>query len=223
MKQVGIISVTLNAVNPLMKYLRENNNGDEGFKVLNYLDEGLQELVQKEGRITEKCITRMVNLIYNAVDDGADVILLSCTVFSPYVERLKNLFSIPITSADIAMLEQAVKLNKKTAILCTFPVTVETSTKLFRAAQDRIGIKNEMEIFLLTEAADAIKIGDKVAHDQIIADKANSLSTEYELIVLAQISMAEASKLLDKCSIPVLTSPQSAIIALKEVLFHNQT
>jgi hypothetical protein len=210
MKNVGMISVTLNAVVPMMKTLR-----DEGsLEVKNYLDEGLQALVQKEGKVTDNSIARMAALLYKAIYDGAEAVLLTCTVFTPYLERLQSLFSVPLVSADGAMLEQAAQINKKTAILCTFPATLESSAAVFNTASGRLGLNRKADVYLLEDAAQAIKAGDAQRHDHLIADKAIKLGAEYEVIVLAQISMSTAANLLRNVPFTVLTSPESSIRTL---------
>lgn len=217
MRQIGIVSVTLNAVVPLMATLAPVACG-ENWILRNYLDEGLQELVQREGSVTPKSVARLIQLINTAFEDDSDAILLTCTVFSPYVETIQKLYSTPIVGADSAMLEQAARLGKKTAILCTFPASFESSELMFRAAAKRGGIDCDANAFLLPEAASALKSGDRQTHDRIIAERVRILAQEYEAIVLAQISMASAIDLLLDCRIPVLTSPACAISALKSVL-----
>jgi Asp/Glu/hydantoin racemase len=138
MKKVGMISVTLNAVNPMMRLLSQKTNF---FDVLNYLDEGLQNLVSVEGGLTDKSISRMITLIGKAANDGSEIVLLTCTVFSPLVEKFNTLFSIPIISVDGSMLDEAVRMNKSTAILCTFPATVHTSLQIFKDTAKRYGLR----------------------------------------------------------------------------------
>jgi hypothetical protein len=213
MKKVGMISVTLNAVNPMMHLLLQRT---DSFEVINYLDEGLQKLVGQEGGLTDRSISRMIAIIAKAVNDGAEIVLLTCTVFSPLVERFNALFSIPIISVDGAMLDEAVRMNKSTAILCTFPATVQTSLQIFQDAAKRHGINPAVDVFLLEDAMKAIKGGNKTDHDCMIAEKADELSDSYDLIVLAQISMAEAKLRMKNHGKPVLTSPESALKALEK-------
>jgi hypothetical protein len=216
MKKVGMISVTLNAVNPMMAVLQS----EDALQVQNYLDEGLQEMVRKEGGITHNSIARMTALVGNALRDEAEIILLTCTVFTPYLNRLQNLFSVPFVSADGAMLEEAAGMNKKTAVLCTFPATLESSATVFAEAAARLGSNVKPDFFLLEEAASAIKKGDASRHNRLIADRTNQLGREYEVVVLAQISMSPAASLLSDAPFTVLTSPQSA---LKSLLAHSHS
>jgi hypothetical protein len=213
MKKVGMISVTLNAVNPMMHLISQKT---DSFEVLNYLDEGLQKLVGQEGGLTDKSISRMITLIEKAINDGSEIVLLTCTVFSPLVEQFNTLFSIPIISVDGAMLDEAAQMNKSTAIICTFPATVQTSIKIFKESAERYGVNPKVDIFLLEDAMEAIKAGNKTDHDHIIAEKAEALSDLYDLIVLAQISMAEAKLCMKNRTKTVLTSPESAIKALEK-------
>ncbi|GHU35666.1 hypothetical protein AGMMS50256_31190 [Betaproteobacteria bacterium] len=217
MRSVGIISVTINAAAPLLANLGPLAVS-ENWKLRNYLDEGLQDLVQREGRVTPASIARLMRMIGDAVEDGSDVILLSCTVFSPYIDTLQILFSTPVIGADCAMLKQAVSLQKRTAILCTFPATVETSERLFRSEAGISGFPCDVSTFLLEEAATAFKSGDRQKHDQIIADTARNLAQDFGAIVLAQISMAPAAALLTDLHVPVLTSPACVASVLKALL-----
>lgn len=203
---LGLISVTRNAVEPIMQAAFGTT-----LQITNYLDEGLQALVREEKGVTDKSVARMVGLIDLAIQDGAEVVLLTCTVFTPIIERLQTLFSVPIISADGAMLEQAVKLNKKTAILCTFPASIQSSSTVFESIAAREGIDVKPDMFLLEDAAQANKNGDKELHDRLIAKKAVELSNQYEVIVLAQISMSQAVLLLQDVEATVLTSPKSAV------------
>ena len=210
MKNVGMISVTFNAVVPMMKALKDECS----LRIKNYLDEGLQALVQREGKVTDNSVARMINLVHNAIYDGADAILLTCTVFTPYLERIQSLFGVPLVSADGAMLEQAAKMNRKTAILCTFPATTESSASVFNAASCRFGTNAKAEIYLLEDAAQAIQDGDILRHNRLIADKAIELGANYDVVVLAQISMSAAADLLKDVPFTVLTSPRSSIETL---------
>jgi len=219
MPSIGIISVTINAAAPLMAKMSAAA-AHENWILRNYLDEGIQDLVQREGGVTSRSIARLMRLVGAAIEDGADAILLTCTVFSPYIDRIQGVFSTLVIGADCAMLEQAARLGKKTAILCTFPAAVETSERLFRSAAVALNSVCDVKTFLLSDAATTLKEGNRPVHDRIIADMTTILAKEYEVIVLAQISMASSVELLTGIEIPVLTSPECAITALKDHFNH---
>lgn len=212
--RVGVISVTINAVVPMMAAFRQQKD----IHAVNYLDEGLYALVQREGKLSDDSMARMTGLIGQAIRDGAEALLLTCSVFTPATDRLQRIFSVPIVSADGAMLEQAAKYGKKTAILCTFPAAVDAASVAFQAAAERLNTAAEADVFLLENAARALQADDKGLHDQIIRNRVVELDKRYSVIVLAQISMSEAVSRLENISACVLTSPGSAIEALASLM-----
>ena len=86
---------------------------------------------------------------------------------------------------------------------------------MFSAAARRLNKADaQADTFLLQDALSAIRQGNRQEHDQIIASKAMELAERYEVIILAQISMAQASRLIKECPAQILTSPRSALDAL---------
>lgn len=213
MKKIALVSVTLNAVNPMTKYLLAK---DPEVHVINYLDSALMENVKRDGKITDESMGRILNMLTKACVDGADGIILTCTVFSPYVNIFRKIFSIPIVSPDGAMLERAAKKGGKTAILCTFPATVESSLQLYNGFLEEFGVKSQVKTYLLEDAYIAAQKQDIDEHNRILQKKVMEIEANYDTIVLAQISMAGAAKGLDSCKAEVLTSPSSAYNSLVE-------
>lgn len=205
---LGLISVTLNAVNPMTEYIQGHH---KGIRLKNYLDTGLQDLVREEGKVTDKSMLRLLSLLHLAVADRVDGVLLTCTVFSPYVDRLKTLFSFPLVGVDAAMLEKAVLNEGKTAILYTFPATRATSETLFHAAEKRLGVTRALSMEFVEGANDALQRGDGELHDQLILKKIQELDGKHDQLVLAQVSMARVAAKATACSIPILTSPEEAV------------
>ncbi|MCL2478984.1 MAG: hypothetical protein FWF22_05740, partial [Treponema sp.] len=70
MKKVGMISVTLNSVGPMLELFAKRTGFEKSFCVLNYIDDGLQQLVGQEGKVTDKSICRLIALIETAILDG---------------------------------------------------------------------------------------------------------------------------------------------------------
>jgi uncharacterized protein YbjT (DUF2867 family) len=71
---------------------------------------------------------------------------------------------------------------------------------------------------LATGALAALDRGDRAEHDRLVADASRDLR-DCDLIALAQYSMAPAASLVAEASgRPVLTTPDSAVLKLKELL-----
>jgi len=72
MKIIALVSVTLNAVNPMTQYLKQYA-GD--ISVVNYLDSYLLDKVNRGGTITDESMGRMFQMLTRACVDGADGII----------------------------------------------------------------------------------------------------------------------------------------------------
>ena len=69
-------------------------------------------------------------------------------------------------------------------------------------------------------AFDALMSGDSVKHDSMVASALKELSSQVDVIVLAQASMARVVDTLDEADkqIPILSSPGIAIAHLASIL-----
>lgn len=207
MSTIALVSVTLNAVNPMTDYLRKK---DPQVTVRNYLDSYLLEKVKKDGGINDVSMKRMFDMLATACEDGADAVLLTCTIFSPYAQYFSGLLSKPVVCPDYAMLQAVAAKEGKTAILCTFTGTVDTTRNLYYSCCREIGRKEAVEMIVLPEAYEAAAKGDFETHDQIIRKKAEEIDASYDNIVLAQISMAHVKEQIASTHATVYTSPDSA-------------
>lgn len=215
MKKIALVSVTLNAVNPMMEYLQQK---EEPFEIRNYLDSYLLQKVNKEGGINDSSMKRMVQMLANACEDGADAVLLTCTIFSPYAEHFGAILSKPVICPDGAMLNAVAQRDGKTAILCTFSGTLDITRDLYLSYRVRNGKSKEVDMHLVPGAWEAVQNGDMDLFDQFIQNKVRELDEEYDQIVLAQISMVRAAKGLVTNHARLYTSPDSAYEALMEEL-----
>jgi Asp/Glu/hydantoin racemase len=67
-------------------------------------------------------------------------------------------------------------------------------------------------------AFEALLNGDAEKHDEIVKDTISALTEQVDVVVLAQASMARLVPQLQGVRIPVLSSPQSGVAALKRAL-----
>lgn len=209
--KIALVSVTLNAVNPMTDFFRKKN---PDISVRNYLDSYLTEKIRAEGGITDESMKRMFDMLATACRDGADGVLLTCTVFSPYARYFSGLLSKPVICPDRAMLEEVAAKDGSTAILCTFASTVETTRNLYYECRREQGREETVDMIVLPDAYEAAGKGDMAAHDEIIRRKVRELDGQYDNLVLAQISMARAGQGLELEKSTLYTSPDSAYNAI---------
>ena len=218
MAVIALTSVTLNAVNPMTDFLRER---DPSLKVRNYLDSYLLEKVGKEDGVNDASVKRMFDLVATAADDGADAILITCTIFSPYAEVFSKVLSKPVVSPDQAMLDAVAAKNGKTAIICTFIGTVEIARKMYQSRCRAAGVPDDVDLYVADGALDALNEGDWDTFHERIRKKVRELDAEYDNIVLAQISMAGAARGMELQHAALFCSPESAYQTVRSLLEHR--
>ncbi|SDF60927.1 aspartate/glutamate racemase family protein [Sporomusa acidovorans] len=209
--KIGLIHTTRNSMQPINEAFHKHA---PEVSVLNFLDEGLMEEINKHNIITRQMTRRLICLLDKAERSGVDGILLACSAFSPYVDDMKKLFDVPVLSADISMLEQAIQIADRIGVIATVGTAGPTTTRLLQdiAKQRHKEVKVYTEI--VTEAFAALKAGDEAKHNQLIQQKILELSACCNAVVLAQMSMTRALTNFSQTTIPILTSPEISVKAI---------
>jgi hypothetical protein len=110
-----------------------------------------------------------------------------------------------------AMIEQAVARGHRIGLLSTFPPTLQSMPAEFPSTVTLVPK-------LVEGAMAALDRGDRAEHDRLVVQASRDLR-DCDLIALAQYSMAPAAELVAEASkLPVLTTPDSAVTKLKQLL-----
>ena len=118
---------------------------------------------------------------------------------------------MPVLKPNEAMIEQAEAQGRRVGLLSTFPPTLASMPAEFPSTI-------ELVPKLADGALKALDRGDRGEHDRIVIEASRDLRN-CDLIALAQYSMAPAASLVAKASgLPVLTTPDSAVLKLKDLL-----
>ena len=218
--RTALVHSTINAVQPINSYIQKNASD---LKPVNYLDGALMDVIGKEGGITDHSMSRFLDLLSRACDDEADGIILTCTVFTPYQEAFQALFKPPIVCADAAMLDQLSKQEGRTAIICTFEGTVDTSRDGYKSYCRKNGTDEQVDMYVVSGALDAIAEGDAEKFHELIRDKIREIDAEYDNIALAQMSMSGAAERFIPEHARIFTSPACAVAQLRNILSDNNS
>ena len=180
--------------------------------LMNLLDDSLSADLARDGRLTPDMTDRFLALGRYSVSTGADAILFTCSAFGPCIEAVaRELSPMPVLKPNQAMIEQAVARGHRIGLLSTFPPTLRSMPAEF---PDSIQLVPK----LAEGAMAALDRGDRAEHDRLVAEASRDLR-DCDLIALAQYSMAPAASLVAKASgLPVLTTPDSAVLKLKQLL-----
>ena len=138
---------------------------------------------------------------------GVDGIMLSCTIFSPYIDLLRSFTDLPILAADVGVFEKAATDYRKIGAVVSFEPTLKSVSAVVDACREKINPDFDVEIKLAEGAFAAMQRGDAQTHNRILYETACSMAEGKDAIVLSQMSHMRAMPLFENFPIPVLTSP----------------
>lgn len=194
----------------------------------NLLDDSLTSDLQEAGGLTPGLIHRMVGLVDYVYTQGAQGVLFTCSAFGPAIDAAKRAHAIPVLKPNEAMYGEALALceamggARRMGLITTFaPASVSMTKEL----QDAITARNlplSVESICADGALAHLNAGDVSSHDRLVIDAARSMSV-CDVYMLGQFSMAAVQDALaDALQKPVLSSPSSAVSALKTALALGQ-
>lgn len=189
-------------------------------KTFNIVDDSLIRNTIAAGRLTPDTARRVVNYAGSAQDAGADIILFTCSSIGRAVESAASLTRVPVLRVDQPMADKAVQAGSKIGVIATLPTTLEPTSDLVIRRAAHAGKEIQVVSMLCEGAFDALMKGDSATHDRKVAEALHQLSTQVEVIVLAQASMARVVEQLDDANktIPILASPTLAMEYLATIL-----
>jgi Asp/Glu/hydantoin racemase len=196
------------------------NAGWPEARLMNVLDDTLTADLARAGRVDAVMMERFEALAKYVVETDADAILFTCSAFAPAIDRVAASRSIPVLKPNQAMfseaLDRALAGERTVGLVTTFaPASVSMREELLQEASRR-GIELRLEETCVPEAMDALDKGDVARHDELICAAAVGMRP-CDALMLGQFSMARAEPVVQAgVASPVLTSPRSAVIALRK-------
>ena len=191
-----------------------------GVQVFNIVDDSLIKNVIRNNALLPETARRVVDYAGSAEAAGADFILYTCSSIGAAVETAARLTSVPVLRVDQPMADQAVRTGKRIGVIATLPTTLEPTSDLVKRRAAAAGKEIELQSRLCEGAFDALMRGDTETHDHMVAEVLKELSTQVDVIVLAQASMARVVEGLNEADkkVPILSSPAIAIQHLATIL-----
>ena len=149
---------------------------------------------------------------------GADIIVVSCSTLSPSVRMLRGEFNVPVVAIDDAMVNEAVSLGDRIALIATANSTVKPSYSALEAAAAAAGKEISIQVICNEDAIRALKSGDKETHDRLVLEMAGQVKDQ-DVLVLAQASMAHMEQAVAQhTGRPTLSSPKRCVEQIAQIL-----
>lgn len=182
---------------------------------ISLLDESLSADSGPGGVAQTELDRRIGTLCRHAESLGSAGILFTCSAFGAGIEAAAKQSPVTVLKPNEAMFEHAMNHGVDIVMLYSFPPALAGMSREFEEEALRRGGAPHLRPVFVPGALDALKAGDVIRHDRLIADAAAAVGSA-DAIMLAQFSMASAASLVrEKTDVPILTSPDSAIEKLK--------
>jgi aspartate/glutamate racemase len=213
---VGLIHAVIPAIEPLRAAFGQHA---PEIKLVNILDEGLVTEIERRGSLTPGLVRRLTTLVGLAEDAGAELVLLTCTAYSPVADDVQKQADVPVLKIDELMVREALGRARKIGLVATVPAGLNMQKQLIEQIAAEMGREIELDAQLRPEAFQALSAGRRDEHDAIVLGVVEELAQRNDLVMLAQASMGHlAAKVPSSITVPVLSSPTLAVAKVKELV-----
>lgn len=191
-----------------------------GVELLHVADEILLKAVLAQGGLSPFIYRRVADHVVAAELAGANAVMFTCSSISPCADVARRLVAIPVLKIDEAMVDKAIALGSRIAVVATAPTTLKPTTELVRAKAEAAGKLVEVEAVLCSDAYAAMLAGDLDTHHRLLRGIIQGLMARNEAVILAQASMAAVVDTIPAAGhkVPILSSPRLALERAGEVL-----
>jgi len=143
---------------------------------------------------------------------GSDVVVCTCSTISGAAEGLAGVIGTPFVRVDRPMAERAIATGSSIALVAVLRSTIGPTTALLSQAADARGVQVSISPIVCEDAWQHFQSGRMDDYLCAVAAAVDAIDFEVDAVVLAQASMAPASR-LTRISVPVLSSPRLAVEA----------
>jgi hypothetical protein len=181
--------------------------------VTHILDESALREACDCGVVTAPLRRRVCDTLLGAADQGARVVLCTCSSLGGAADIAAQLTARPMLRIDRPMAAEAVARGERIVVAATLPTTLGPTRDLILDAAREAGRTVAIHELLCDRAWARFAAGDQEGYLDEIAAQLRSADAHGDLLVLAQASMARA---IDRCpglTLPILTSPRTGLLA----------
>lgn len=211
-KKLTILHTTLATTTTIPVMIRELYPDE--FDIVNVLDDSLLNDIKCSGRMSASVIERFIQYACIAKNNGSDALLLACSSLGKAADIARELLDIPLYKIDEPMADQAVESGNNILVLGTVKSTLEPTSDLIRSK--RKSQEQSVTCILIPDVFELYEI-DRERHDQKIAEVIQEHWNTYDVIVLAQASMANAIQYITQGREKIVTSLPLGLKQLQEI------
>ncbi|HEY1531436.1 MAG TPA: aspartate/glutamate racemase family protein [Galbitalea sp.] len=212
---IALISATPTAIGPAAASISDQI---PDARVWNLLDDRLLSDANAAGLVTPQLAQRMNRLISHAILEGADAVLLTCSMYGPVAQAFTA--EIPVLPPDDAGFSEVIALeSSRVLIVASFEAALADTTSRFTNAAQLHNSEIEVTGTVAAGALEAAGDGDYDALLRAVVSACEPFRTEVDAVFLAQYSLAPvAADLSEAIKLPIFSGPASAAAYLSKRL-----
>ena len=202
---IALISGTSAAIAPAASALQ---SAVPGVVVWNILDDRLLKEASARGGLTPELDLRMQRLIDHAVREGADAVLLTCSMYGTVATEADA--SIPVLAADESVFAETLGRDFD-SVLVVATLEASRADTIARLEQLAEVVENAPTLHSTVPAGSFDATGDPDALLTSVVAGVREVDAKFDAVMLAQYSLAPiAADLQREIGMPVLAGPQAA-------------
>lgn len=184
-------------------------------ELVHFVDPGLLYKVESVGNLQAHDVkNKAKEQIEWMAQCGADAILITCTTYIAILEEVKLNINVPIIKIDEPFFSYICRNKKPQTILFSNPATVEGTIKRLQDYADSHHQMINFEVMTIPDSFELIMKGLKEQYDQKIRDILHELTKiEDKVISVAQLSMADAAKQVEKETTTMIINPLNTLVS----------
>lgn len=217
---VALISGVTAAIPPASGAL---NDAIPAAQQWNLLDDRLIYDATRLGRVSEELAERMMRLVGHAAIEGANGVLLTCSMYGFLAQSATQRFGIPVHGPDDAAFAEVMNraygsIHLVSSVQLALEDSVERAADTFATA----GVEVDVVPVLADGARAASLAGDTATVRNAIVNAVRATGRHAEAVLFANYSLADAAGGVGAAlGVPVITGPALAAQALRDELFSS--
>lgn len=160
--------------------------------------------------------TRVLDRLRELARHHPGVIVCTCSTLGAAAERVGKAIEFPVVRVDRPMAEAAVAIGARVALVAAVESTLGPTRQLFEECASSVGSTAVLVDAPCLDAWELFEAGDYAGYRDRVARHIRGLR-DFDVVMLAQASMAPVADLVADLSIPVLSSPRLAVLRALEL------
>ena len=191
---------------------------DPSATAVHVVDPTLLTDAMDRGGVDENLMQRVAMRLGELEQQRVDLILCTCSTIGAEAEMVGSSQTVAVRRIDRAMADEAVRAGSRLAVVAAVESTLLPTRRLIDDAAENAGVPPTIHDVLVADAWSLFQAGDINGYLDRITDEITRVSPQFDVIVLAQASMAAVADRLTHLPCRVLASPALGVRAgLQEV------